>query len=192
MDSPDEDTLTPLQRARISQFEELVPPPGATLFLGDSITESGHWSEWFPELVTVNRGVGGDTVAGVRQRLDSAVNCPATVSLMIGTNDISRNAEIDSLATEFGALLDGLRERAPLARLVVTGVLPRTSEFRSAIADLNTRYADEVDARNGTWIDVGECLSDEAGVLADRFTYDGLHLLGAGYRVWAEALAAHL
>jgi len=44
------------------------------LFLGDSITEQGMWHEWLPEVPTLNRGIGGDTVHEVQARLDSAVN----------------------------------------------------------------------------------------------------------------------
>jgi hypothetical protein len=41
-------------------------------------------------------------------------------------------------------------------------------------------------------VDIGDELSDGTGILADRFTYDGLHLLGPAYRVWADALRPHL
>jgi hypothetical protein len=75
--------------ARRSQFEQLIPRPGQFVFLGDSNIEQGAWNEWFPTLPCINRGIGGDTVNGVRLRLDSAINQPLGVSLVIGSNDVA-------------------------------------------------------------------------------------------------------
>ena len=59
---------------RRATFEALPPAADRVVFLGDSITEGGMWEEWFPELRTANRGVGGDAVRDVVGRLHSAIH----------------------------------------------------------------------------------------------------------------------
>ena len=71
-----------------------MPGPRLFVFLGDSNIEYGLWNEWFPALPSINRGIGGDTVKGVRQRLDSAINEPIGVSLVIGSNDLAGAREV--------------------------------------------------------------------------------------------------
>ena len=86
---------------RRSQFEALPKVADAVVFLGDSITEGGVWDEWFRELLTLNRGIGGDTVGGVLDRLDSALYEPRAISLLIGTNDLTgmgRSFKVDDIA----------------------------------------------------------------------------------------------
>ena len=86
---PSRSSLRKSIAARRSQFEQLIPRPGQFVFLGDSNIEHGVWNEWFPTLPCINRGIGGDTVNGVRLRLDSAINQPMGVSLVIGSNDLA-------------------------------------------------------------------------------------------------------
>jgi len=67
----------------------LSPGPQAIVFLGDSLTSACEWHELFGNNLTIlNRGIGGDTSAGVLKRIPTvAVLRPAAVFLMIGTND---------------------------------------------------------------------------------------------------------
>ena len=81
--------LVPAQKMRASQFDLLPRPQAHVVFLGDSITEHGNWNEWFPATPLVNRGISGDTTAGVLARLDTAIDNPLAVFLLIGTNDLA-------------------------------------------------------------------------------------------------------
>ena len=78
------------QRGRRSQFEALPRLSDRVLFLGDSITEQGIWAEWFPELQTLNRGIGGDPISGLLARLASDDDLDATI--LIGTLAASSEA----------------------------------------------------------------------------------------------------
>src|SRR5579864_8146786 len=93
---------------RASQFALLPTTSGRVVFLGDSITDHGAWAEWFPELDAVNRGIGGDTVGGVINRLRTSVHQPCAVSLMIGTNDLTGSGisrKPDQIAAQLETLL---------------------------------------------------------------------------------------
>lgn len=183
--------LWPAKAMRRAQFEALPLPAGRVLFLGDSITEQGLWHEWFPELPTLNRGISGDTVHEVLARLDSAVNEPTAISLLVGTNDLSglgRSRDVVVVAAEFRDLIAELRHRAPDARLVVNSVMPRKATFADAVRALNHEYVAIAREAGATWLDLWPVLSDGAGSLRAQFTGDSLHLNGAGYAAWVEVL----
>jgi len=181
--------------ARRSQFEQLILKPGQFIFLGDSNTEQGLWSEWFPALPCLNRGIGGDTVSGVRLRLDSAIDQPMGVSLVIGTNDLAElrgSRKVPEIAEEFHGLITDIQSRAPHAALFVNSVLPRTLEMADAIRSLNERYRQIASKTGTTYIDVFSSLSATDGSLRPEFTVDGHHLNGLGYRTWVDVLRPHV
>jgi len=51
---------------RLEIFEEFSPNVDF-VFIGDSLTNSGQWNEFFPAISIANRGVGGDTTADVKK-----------------------------------------------------------------------------------------------------------------------------
>ncbi len=176
---------------RVSQFERISPPPGRIVFLGDSITDQGAWDGWFPELPTLNRGISGDTVAGVRARLGTALNDPTAISLLIGTNDLGgmgTSRKVDDIASQFDDLVGAIRDAAPCASLFVNSVMPRTKAMVSTIAELNRRYATSTERVGATYVDLWPALAAADGALRDEFTADHLHLNGAGYAAWVDVL----
>ena len=180
---------------RRSQFEQLIPKPGQFVFLGDSNIEQGAWNEWFPTLPCINRGIGGDTVKGVRLRLDSAINQPLGVSLVIGSNDVadfrgSRN--VPEVADELHRLITDIKSLAPSAALFLNSVLPRSRAMSDAIRSLNVRYRDIAIKTETTYIDVWSALAATDGSVRPEFTLDGHHLNGLGYRTWVDVLRPHV
>lgn len=181
--------------ARRSQFEQLIPGPGQVVFLGDSNIEQGAWSEWFPTLPCINRGIGGDTVKGVRLRLDSAINQPLGVFLVIGSNDVagSRGSrKVPEVADELHRLIADIKSLAPGAALFLNSVLPRSREMSDAIRSLNERYRDLAIKTGTTYVDVSSALSAADGSVRSEFTFDGHHLNGLGYRTWVDVLRPHV
>ncbi|MEO8261457.1 MAG: GDSL-type esterase/lipase family protein [Pseudolysinimonas sp.] len=180
---------------RRSQFAALTPPPGHTLFLGDSITEGAEWAEWFPELATLNRGINGDTVRGVLGRLDTAVNSPTAISLLIGTNDIGgigESADPDRIADATHDLVRALKVAAPGIPIILTSVMPRSASFARRITRLNARNRAMAETEGVAYVDVWAALVDERGEIRTAFSHDRLHLTGEGYRIWVDALRPHL
>ncbi len=181
--------------ARRSQFEQLIPEPGQFVFLGDSNIENGVWNEWFPTLPCINRGIGGDTVKGVRLRLDSAINQPMGVSLVIGTNDLANlrgSRRIPEVAEELQRLIMDIKAQAPDAAFFLNSVLPRTREMSDAIRSLNEHYRQIALETATTYVDVWSALSVSDGSLRPELTFDGHHLNGLGYRTWVDILRPHV
>ena len=180
---------------RQTQFEELPASPGHVVFLGDSITDQGIWHEWFPELATLNRGISGDTVGGVLSRLETALNAPTAVSLLIGTNDLSgfgNSHKVDDIATQMDMLLARILQQAPNALLLVNSVMPRSKSLIDDVEQLNRRYQDLAVKHNATWVDVCPLLAAPDRTLRKDLSADGIHLNGHGYKIWVDALRPHL
>ena len=70
--------------------EELVPVTRRNIvMLGNSLTERGFWSEYFPDKRVLNRGIGGDRIVGMLARLDPIVGGqPRAIFIMAGVNDL--------------------------------------------------------------------------------------------------------
>lgn len=187
--------LATQRKTRRSQLELLKPSPGGVVFLGDSITELCNWDEWFPDLRTLNRGIASDTVGGVLDRLDSTINAPHVISLLIGTNDLGGlgpSRDVDAIAEQCGELVSRIRNAAPGAVLLVNSVMPRKPKDAARVRALNAslrRFAEEAES---SYVDLWPALADDRGGLRADYTNDNLHLTGLGYRAWVETLRPYL
>ena len=79
--------------------EDISKLQHGTIFLGDSITDRYPVNKFYPNMLVINRGIGGDTMGGVRHqgiynRLESTVYNlhPKRIILMIAFNDIAYSA----------------------------------------------------------------------------------------------------
>ena len=179
------------QAAREAHFEATGIAPGRVVFLGDSITEWTAWEDWFPELPTTNRGIGGQAIRDVLARLHTAVAEPKAISLLIGTNDLhglGKSSDVDNIADQMDELTSRIRVIAPSAPLFINSVLPRSTHFRDRIMRLNERYCETARANGATYVNVWPALAGEDGAIRPELTADGLHLSIAGYRAWSDVL----
>ena len=178
-------------RRRRESFAAEPAAPGRVVFLGDSITERGAWSELFPELATLNRGIDGDTTEDVIARLDDALEAPVAVSVLIGTNDLHTYRHLkdpEGIVRRVQEIVRGIRHAAPGAALFVNGLTPRSPYFADRIRSLNERYREIAEQEGATYVDLWPALADERGALRKEYTFDSLHLSAAGYRAWSEVL----
>jgi lysophospholipase L1-like esterase len=191
------------ERARTDLFHALAAGPAVhrdAVVVGDSLTERGEWWELLGRPVA-NRGIAGDTVETVRARLDDiAALDPRVVFVLVGVNDLLAGASPEALAARHAALIAELRRRLPQARIVVESLLPIRDELVALDAELTSatvRRANALCQRGAAaagadWLDVHSRLTDPGGELDPRYSSDGLHLSGAGYRAWAAALEPYL
>ncbi len=182
--------MRPQQEHRRTQFAALGVEPGRVVFLGDSISEGGLWEEWFPSVQVLNRGIGGETSAQVLDRLDTAINEPRAVFLLIGTNDLTRGLTTDVIVRNVRDILQGIRERSPECVVFVQSVMPRTASRREELLELNQRLEALCGAATPScrFIDLWQVLATDAGTLNPGFSKDNLHLNGEGYRAWVNLI----
>lgn len=188
------------EQARADLFHALAGDRREVVMLGDSLTDRGEWWELLGRPVA-NRGIAADTIADVRARLDDVVAlAPRAVFVLIGVNDLLNGAAPEAMAKDHAALIGELRRRLPAARLVVESLLPIRDELVARdepLASATVQKANQLLARGAAaagagWVDVAARLADAGGELDARYSSDGLHLSGAGYRVWAAALRPYL
>ena len=181
--------ITPNHERWVSQFDLLSVQPGDVVFLGDSIARGGSWHEWFPRSPVRNRGIGGDTTSGVLNRLHQVTSGkPSRVFLLIGTNDVMLGESDATIVQNIAAIVERFARESPGTQLFVQSILPRGGGYRDRIEALNRKIRGVI-GDGAEWIDLYPLLLDEDGSIANRYSNDELHLLGAGYTVWRDAIA---
>lgn len=187
---------------RATHFELLPNDTGEIIFLGDSITDGCNWGELFGDSKVKNRGISGDTTQGILDRLDEVVESrPARVFLMIGINDLAMGKSPKEIVDNIKRIVRSIREDSPDTEICLESLLPVNPDFPQfpkhtsktqevqAINRVLKRMAQESDLR---YIDLyGEFIVED-NKLNPEFTNDGLHLTGAGYRVWKGAVAPYV
>ncbi|WP_276496677.1 family 20 glycosylhydrolase [Pontibacter litorisediminis] len=183
---------------RATQFRNLPATPGDVIFLGNSISDGGEWSELFADTRMKNRGISGDVSAGVMHRLgEVAERKPEKVFLLIGTNDLAREVAPDSLLKNMFWIAAYLKEKSPATELFVQSILPVNEQFKKfgghtskgeLIKKVNTELQAKAPEYGYTYLDLHTPFSDATGRLRATFTNDGLHLNGDGYTFWKHLI----
>ena len=161
----------------------------SVLFLGDSMTQGADWATWFPDLDTLNFGVGGDTTEDVLARLDTVVAAhPDEIVLLIGTNDLGMRRTVEQLVRNIQSMLVDLRRDLPGSRMLVQSVLPRGREFADRIRDANIHIRQFAPTVHAQFLDLWPTMALQDGELNPAYSDDRLHLNDAGYDAWLAEL----
>lgn len=193
---------TELYYQRASLFDALGVDSTDIVFLGNSLTHGCEWHELLDMPNVLNRGINGDIVEGVGDRINSVVNGhPAKIFLMIGANDVSHDLSADSIVTAVTKLIDYITEATPSTRLYIQSMLPINNSFgryrlmkgkEQVIRDINAALEPEVRRRGLTWVNLHPAFCDADGNLRAEFTNDGLHLLAPGYFTWRDIVLPYV
>lgn len=188
---------------RVSLFECLPVDNSNIVFLGNSITDGGEFAELFDNPKIINRGISGDVISGVRERVGQVLKgSPRKIFLLIGINDISHNKAVSELAREYEMLVKEIAEKSPSTRLYIQSVMPVNNDFNryknligkeDTVRQLNLEL-ERISAKyDATYVDLFSALSDsDSGKLKKEFTNDGLHLSGKGYLVWRDCVKKYV
>ena len=188
--------ISPAHHNRVSLFNALHTKPYSVMFLGNSITRRGPWEELFPFVRTTNRGIGGDVVKGIYNRLDDVIEAnPAAIFLMAGINDLTNPAsDVDQVWKDYEKIIQKITKELPSTTLFVQSTLPVTAErdrdnlINPKVVALN-KYLEAAAARYGyKYLDIASVLSDENGFLKADYSIDGLHLNADAYFAWSSVL----
>jgi lysophospholipase L1-like esterase len=183
---------------KLSMFNSSPVSNSAIVFLGNSITEGGNWSELFPDHLVLNRGIGGDVTAGVLKRLDEVVrHAPSKIFICIGTNDIARGVDQKTILLNYKNILETLKTKTPGTRIYVQSLFPVgkgviTGHSNKKVQLLNTELKKLCAEMQITYINLYPNFTDESGYLNPKFTNDKLHLMGAGYLLWKDLIEAYV
>lgn len=186
-------------KQRTTLFDLLPIEKDDIVFLGNSITDGGEWSELFNNEKLKNRGISGDVISGIKERLYQVVDGkPEKIFLLVGINDVSHNLTAERILSEYEDLVKEIREKTPETRLYIQSIMPIDNGFNrykaligkeNVVTEINYGLPEIARKYGATYIDLWPALSDRAtGKLKKKFTNDGLHLTGAGYAAWVEAI----
>lgn len=167
------------------------------VFLGNSITAGTDWAKLLDLPQAKNRGISGDITFGVLERLQDVIDGkPAKVFILIGINDISRNIPDSVILKNYKTMIARIRKGSKKTHIYFNTLLPVNSAFEKFknhygkdehILWLNDEIR-KFAAKNVTVIDLYPNFTDQDKHLRAELTKDGLHLIPAGYQVWAEFL----
>lgn len=193
---------TELYYQRASLFDMLPVDSNSIVMLGNSLTHGCEWHELFGMPNVLNRGINGDIVQGIRERIQPIVKGhPKKIFLLTGVNDVSHHLTADSIVTALGSLISYIREQTPETKLYVESLLPINNSFKryknifgkeQVIRDINAKLEGVVKSKGATWINVYPAFCDEESNLRSDLTNDGLHLLGPGYMIWRDLLLPYV
>lgn len=181
----------------VQKFNEDPITKKEYIFLGNSITAGTDWSKLLNLPQAKNRGISGDITFGVLERLQEVINRkPAKVFILIGINDISRNIPDSLILGNYKKMIQRIKEGSKKTQIYFYTMLPVNASFEKFknhygkdehILYLNDEIR-KLAAKNVTIIDLYPHFLDDQKRLKAELTKDGLHLIPAGYQVWAEVL----
>ena len=158
-------------------------------FLGDSLTDGYDLAKYYPQYVTANRGIGGDTTFDLEGRLQvSAYDLkPQVVVMLIGANNM------DTMFENYEAILQGLRTNLPDTKVVLLSLTAMGGEHwgrKNQLAAYNNVSIKLLAEKYGfTFIDLYSPLYDVSiGEVYEGYTVDGGHFTHEGYVVLTEQI----
>ena len=153
------------------------------VFLGDSLTDGCDLSKYYPEYITLNRGIGGDTTKRLEERLEVSVFAvqPKVVVMLIGGNNL--NDMFDNYET----IVIKLKENLPNTKIVLVSLTAMGKDWKHkneiAIKN-NVRISEIAEKHTCYFIDVfSELYDSKTSEIYSDYTIDGAHLTDKGYVV---------
>ena len=151
-------------------------------FLGDSLTDGYDLSKYYPQYITANRGIGGDTTFDLEKRLQLSVYDlkPQVAVMLIGANNF------DTMLQNYENILKGLKENLPDTKVVLLSLTAMGGELwgsRNQTAAYNNVSIKLLAEKYGfTFVDLFSPLYDvSAGEVYEGYTSDGGHFTHEGY-----------
>ena len=192
----------PYYARRATLFEELPIGKKDIVMLGNSLTDGGEFNELLNNRHVKNRGIVGDIVQGLIDRIDPIIKGqPKKLFIMSGVNDISHDVSADSIARVTEKLIVMVKQGSPRTKIYLQSLLPFNNDVREwkllkgrdhVVVEANI-LLEQVARRQGvTWINLYPLFVDDQGRLRADLTNDGLHLMGKGYLIWRDAIKPYI
>lgn len=158
-------------------------------FLGDSLTDGYDLAKYYPQYITSNRGIGGDTTFDLEGRLQVSVYDlkPQVVVMLIGANNA------DTMLENYESILQGLQKNLPDTQVVLLSMTAMGGEHwgrKNQQAAYNNVSIKLLAEKYGfTFVDLFSPLYDvSVGEVYEGYTTDGGHFTHEGYMVLTEQI----
>ncbi|MBE6977209.1 MAG: hypothetical protein E7438_01005 [Ruminococcaceae bacterium] len=157
-------------------------------FLGDSLTDGYDLEKYYPQFVTANRGIGGETTIGLESRMELSAYAlkPKVVVMLIGGNNL------DTMFENYESILKGLQQNLPDTKVILLSLtaMGRDWAHKNHLAAYNNVKIKALAEEYGFYyIDIFTPLLDPVtDEIRVEYTTDGAHLTHEGYVVLTEAI----
>lgn len=183
-----------------SQFEILPNSDSNIIFLGDSITDECEWAELLGNHNVKNRGISGDTIDRILNRMDEIVVAkPKTIFLMAGINDfLNSGNSVETTLENYKKILLAIRQNTPNTQVFIQSVLPVNNKINKfwlntdTVIKFNNGLKELAKELSFEYINLFTSLADSQNQLDARYTLDGVHLNGQAYLVWKEVIEKYV
>jgi lysophospholipase L1-like esterase len=166
------------------------------IMLGNSIVRHGDWEKLLDRNDVINRGISGDKISCMVERLKYLKNFNAKIWFIEGgINDLPGNTPI-SIFNYYKDIIEFIKNEnaIPVINLVLyispkAGIkFPSRSEYvniNKNIRELNEMLIEYALTQSIDYIDLNKIISDENDILKERYTTDGVHITNEAYDKWA-------
>ena len=156
-------------------------------FLGDSLTDGYDLAKYYPQYITANRGIGGDTTFDLEARLQVSVYDlkPQVAVMLIGANNQ------ETMQENYEDILIGLKTNLPQTKVVLLSLTAMGGEHwgaKNPMATYNNITIRLLAEKYGfAYVDLFTPLYDVSiGEVYEGYTIDGGHFTHKGYTVITE------
>lgn len=169
-------------------YRQLPVRENNIVFLGNSITDFGLWTEFFgdnPDIV--GRGIQGIESPEVLEHLSLiGEGHPRKLFLMIGINDFKTPERV---VPNIRKMVTLMQQRSPETAIYVQSILPcNIAERKTTPTTLNPQIKALCEELGVTYVDVFSAMATSANGMPTSMTDDGLHPNILGYRVWCNTI----
>ncbi len=176
----------------------------AIIMLGNSLIRHAKWDSLLNRKDVINRGISGDNLKCICERLAYLKNYTAKIVFVEGgINDIPGN-NVDTLFNYYQQIINfwWTEKKIPVINLVLY-ISPKAGEkfpsridyksINTTVKNLNDKLRTFAIDKKIDFIDLNPLLSDEQTFqLKDQYTTDGVHLTADAYKIWTEQIKAIL
>ena len=186
------------------RFLQFMDEPAITskdiVMVGNSLTEGGgNWNTRLNKKNIRNRGIIGDEVMGIYDRLHQILpGHPEKLFLLAGVNDISHDLTADSIVSMIRMTVERIQRESPDTKLYLQSLLPFDESFgrykkltgkTDMVPEINAQLEVLAKDHKITFINLFPLFTEKGtNVLRKELTSDGLHLNEEGYKIWVKAL----
>ena len=153
-------------------------------FIGDSLTDGYDLATYYPQYVTANRGIGGDTTIGLQERLKVSLFDlkPKVVVMLIGANNM------DTMLQNYESILQDLKTNLPESKIVILSLTSMGGEHwgrKNHLAAYNNVSIKLLAQKyEYAYVDLYSALFNlSTGEIHESYTTDGGHLTPLGYSI---------
>lgn len=197
--------------------ENQTAKKGQIVFVGSSLMEIFPVEKMQKEKnlglskIIYNRGVRATTTADLLKHIDTLIFdlAPSKIFINIGSNDIGFNVPEDVFLANYDEILRQIKEKLPDTVVYVMAYYPinttdnfgeeksehdKLYEHRSneLLESANAKVRQLAQKNNREFINVNAGLIDANGNLRKELTFDGAHMLPAGYEIVLNNMKKYL